>query len=131
MFDVRFVLLCLFALGIAYSIELDTDRDGLSDEFEEALMLKFVPSFHITRDACDISPAEFHKASLEPKVKARNGTVYGQVFPVTRDGVAGDFIEIHFYLLWGKDCGQAGHALDTESVSSLLRADGDKWRPEM
>jgi hypothetical protein len=130
MFDLRPGLLCFLALGIGYSRELDTDRDGLSDEFEQALLLRFAPRFHISGADCDVAPAEFHEALSDPKVKARNGTVYGQVFPLKRDGVAGNFIEIHFYHLWSEDCGLTSHALDAESVSALLRADGDERRPE-
>ena len=130
MFDLRPGLLCFLALGIGFSTEVDTDRDGLSDEFEQTLLLRFAPRFHISGADCDVAPAEFQEGLSDPKVKARNGTVYGQVFPVRRDGVAGNFIEIHFYHLWGEDCGLTGHALDAESVSALLRADGDQWRPE-
>jgi hypothetical protein len=130
MFKLRPLLLCLVA-GIAYGGEADTDRDGLSDEFEQALLERFAPRFHISEADCDVAPAEFVAASPEPRVTARNGTVYGQVFPVRRSGLAGSFVEIHFYHLWAKDCGMNGHALDAESVYALLWADGQGAPPEM
>jgi hypothetical protein len=40
-------------------------------------------------------------------------------------------IELHYYMLWRKDCGRLGHDLDTEHVSVLLRGeseDAEGWR---
>ena len=123
-------LLSLSIVGATYAGKFDADRDGLPDDFEQALLRKFVPTFHINKADCDVAPAEFEKDSHEPKVKARNGTIYGQVFPVHRAHAAGAWIEVHYFHLWGNDCGQAGHALDVESVSVLLRADRNDWQPE-
>jgi hypothetical protein len=122
--------LFLFVVGPGYGRGLDSDRDGLPDELEQALLMRFSPTFHISGSDCDVAPAEFHPDLPNPTVKGRNGTVYGQVFPVRRGGHSGDSIEIHFYHLWSRDCGLNGHALDAESVSALLRADGDASNPE-
>jgi len=65
---------------------------------------------------CDVLPSEFRPSSQEPRAVAKNGTIYGQVFP------RGEFIEIHYYHLWSRDCGRRGHALDVEYVSALIRA---------
>jgi hypothetical protein len=130
MLSLRTILLCLTVLGIAYSSEADTDGDGLSDRFEQALLLRFAPRLHISASDCDIAPSEFEPGSPVPNVKARNGTIYGQVFPAKPDGAAAGLIEIHFYHLWGSDCGLTPHPLDAESVSGLLRADRNRLLPE-
>jgi hypothetical protein len=133
MFRLGALLLCL-AVGPAFAAGADTDRDGLPDAFEQALLQKFVPRFHISQGDCDLAPAEFLPGSPGPRVKSRNGTVYGQVLPLPpRSG--GAFAEIHFYHLWSKDCGLNGHDLDAESVYALLRAgtaeaDPRDWRAE-
>ncbi len=125
----RLVSLCLVVQSVGYSREADTDADGLSDRLEQALLVRFAPQLHVSGSDCDVAPAEFFPGSLEPRVKARNGTVYGQVFPATHDG-AGGRVEIHFYHLWAQDCGLTHHPLDAESVSGLLRAVGDPHTPE-
>lgn len=126
-----FVLLGMSALTATPAETVDADRDGLSDHFEQAMLSKFVPAFHISRNDCDVAPAEFQRAVREPRVKARNGTIYGQVLPVRRSGAPGAWIEIHYFHLWGNDCGQAGHSLDVESVSVLLVADRADWQPQL
>lgn len=78
----------------------------------------------ISQAECDALPAEFVPGSREPKAAAKNGTIYGEVFPAETDGAAGKFLEIHYYDLWSRDCGRRGHALDAEHVSALVRADG-------
>lgn len=130
MLRLRTVLLCLAVLGVAYGRDTDSDGDGLSDRFEQALLLRFAPQFHISGSDCDIAPSEFEPGSPLPSVKARNRTIYGQVFPAKSDGAAAGLIEIHFYHLWGKDCGLTPHPLDAESVSGLVRAEGDRLLPE-
>ena len=94
----------------------DQDRDGLDDGFEQSLLLRFVPTFHISANDCAGLPAEFAPDSVRPVPLAVNGTVYGQVF---RNG---EHVEIHYYHLWNKDCGNRGHALDAEHVAGLLSA---------
>ena len=95
----------------------DSDRDSLSDDFEQALLVQFAPAFQISAGDCAEAPAEFLPGSRKPQVVARNGTIYGQVSKAT----AG-FLEIHYYHLWSRDCGRLGHALDAEHVSALIRA---------
>ena len=120
-------LMVLTALSAAGAEPADQDRDGLPDEFEQALLVKFLPSFHIAAADCDTAPAEFVPALPAPTVRARNGAIYGQVFPIRRGETR--YIEIHYYHLWSKDCGRLGHTLDTESVSGLLRADSPDAGP--
>lgn len=101
---------------------IDLDRDGLDDGFEQELLVKFAPSFFLSRNECDIMPAEFKPYIAEPEAIARNGTIYGQVSKrrLTQPRV---FIEIHYYHLWSRDCGRRGHPLDVEHVAALVSAD--------
>lgn len=124
------VFLGVSALATTHAGDVDADRDGLPDAFEQAMLRKFVPKFHISRNDCDVAPAEFEPVVSQPKLKARNGTIYGHVLPVQRPDAAGVWIEIHYFHLWANDCGQNGHPLDVESVSALLRAENNDWRPE-
>jgi hypothetical protein len=99
----------------------DDDHDGLPDNFEQAILEKFKPTWKISPTDCDILPAEFQPGIVNPTVKAKNGTIYGQVF-IRGTGVQGFFVEAHFYDLWGEDCGYINsHPLDAEHVSVLIR----------
>jgi hypothetical protein len=98
----------------------DSDRDGIADEHEQALLEKFRPTFLVGIADCDFLPAEFLPGSEKPRAVARNGTIYGQVF-ARRTGPEKDvLIEIHYYHLWARDCGRTGHALDAEHVAVLV-----------
>ena len=108
--------LALLCTSTAYAV--DHDRDGLADDFEQELLHRFVPTFMVAAGDCDVMPSEFLPSSREPRPVAKNGTIYGQVFP------SGPYIEIHYYHLWSRDCGRRGHPLDVEYVSTLIRADG-------
>ena len=100
---------------------VDADRDGLPDDFEQAVLEKFHPTWKISPTDCDIMPAEFLPGVSVPTVKAKNGTIYGQVF-IRGSGAQGFFIEAHFYDLWGEDCGYINsHPFDAEHVSVLIR----------
>jgi hypothetical protein len=99
----------------------DNDRDGLPDDFEQAILEKFRPTWNISTNDCDMLPAEFMPDAADPTVKARNGTIYGQVF-IRGASTLGFFIEAHFYDLWAADCGYINsHLLDAEHVSVLIR----------
>ena len=68
-----------------------------------------------------------------PEIQEENGTIYAQVSPAQTSTAAAPVAEIHYYHLWGKDCGSHGHPLDAEHVSVLVRASGmdtapAKWR---
>jgi hypothetical protein len=102
----------------------DSDGDGLSDELEESLLAEFAPTFLINRQECSAIPAEFVRGVSIPKVKAENGTIYGQVFPAKTSIFGEQRVELHFYHLWKQDCGSHGHPLDAEHVSVLVRASG-------
>lgn len=98
----------------------DADRDGLTDSFEDELLARFAPTFMVVRSDCDALPATFASGEAVPRVVARDGQIYGQVFR------AGSFIEVHYYHLWSRDCGRGGHRLDPEHVS--VRLAPPDWR---
>src|SRR5262245_24274778 len=99
----------------------DNDRDGLPDDFEQAILEKFRPTWKVGTSDCNVLPAEFVPGDLTPSVKDRNGTIYGQVFPRGSNSL-GFFIEAHFYDLWAADCGYVNsHPLDAEHVAALIR----------
>ncbi|MBI4890355.1 MAG: hypothetical protein HY821_06995 [Acidobacteria bacterium] len=100
----------------------DADQDSLPDEFEDRILQVFRPKFHVSRTDCDVLPSEFEPGAKAPKSVARNGAIYGQVFPLATTGRSGFFLEVHYLHLWKQDCGRAGHALDAEHVSALLTA---------
>jgi hypothetical protein len=100
----------------------DDDRDGLPDDFEQAILEKFRPTWKFGSSDCNGLPAEFLPGDLTPSVKDRNGTIYGQVF-IRGSNTLGFFVEAHFYDLWAADCGYVNsHPLDAEHVSVLIRA---------
>lgn len=99
----------------------DTDRDGLDDAFEQALLERFRPTFMLSAAECDVMPSEFLAGARDPVEPIRNGTIYGRVF---RSGGDGNAIEIHYYHLWARDCGFGQHPLDVEHVAVLVEAPG-------
>jgi len=101
---------------------LDSDGDGISDSLEQALLIQFAPAFMVGRHDCSEIPAEFEPDSKTPAVKAEDGTIYGQVFPVKPSSGNLPAAEIHYYHLWKRDCGPHGHPLDTEHVAVLVSA---------
>lgn len=104
----------------------DSDRDGLSDAVEDALLSQFAPRFMVSGTDCSVRPAQFVSHLSEPQIQTENGTIYGQAFP--RDANSGQ-VELHYYHLWRKDCGELGHRLDAEHVAALVvRGDDAKWR---
>jgi hypothetical protein len=102
--------------------QVDSDHDGLSDSLEDALLTRFAPTFMVSATDCSDVPAQFAPADKTPTVVAEDGTIYGQAFP--RSGHA-DEVELHYYHLWRRDCGEMGHALDAEHVSALIVVNGD------
>ena len=122
------LLVCGGAALLLAGSKPDLDRDGVPDKFEQALLERFAPELVLSPGECDGLPAELAAGERHPIVRERNGTLYGQAFRH-----AGGFIELHYFHLWGRDCGRAGHALDAEHVSALLAADrpdapAAKWR---
>ncbi len=99
--------------------QADLDRDGFPDKLEQLLLERFAPEFVLAAAECDGLPAELVPGVLHPQVLARNGTVYGQASPVAGSRL----VELHYFHLWGRDCGRAGHALDAEHISALIEAD--------
>ena len=104
--------------GTGKTSVLDTDRDGLSDREESDLLGRYSPLFMISRDDCSDRPAQFVVGTRNPTVVDDDGTIYGQAFP--RKGRP-DEVELHYYHLWRRDCGEMGHRLDAEHVSVLVR----------
>jgi hypothetical protein len=111
-------ILALALCGYAQAA-VDSDRDGLSDEFEQALLAKFRPTFMTSTSDCAIKPARFKPGAADPTPAAIDGTIYGQVF-----SRADQRIEVHYYTLWDKDCGRISHPLDAEHVSALISNEG-------
>ena len=107
----------------------DTDHDGLSDSFEHTLLTQFQPQFMISRGDCGTKPAEFVPSEPKPTVQSANGTIYGQAFP-RRENSSQSEVELHYYHLWLRDCGEMGHHLDTEHVAVLLKRSKDStdWK---
>jgi hypothetical protein len=134
------VLLCAvllflhsFAVSAQNAPSLDSDKDGLSDSLEQSLLTQFSPNFYIGQQECAGLPAAFQPGLLQPTPQAKNGTIYGQVFPVKIAGATAPMAEIHFYDLWDRDCGAHGHSLDTEHVAVLVEASSQdlssaKWK---
>src|SRR5947207_7734184 len=125
-------LLCSFlsiapAQTISPSPSPDSDHDGLSDSLEDALLAQFAPHFMVSGDDCSLRPAQFVPFLANPEVQDQKGTIYGQAFP--REGAANQ-VELHFYHLWRRDCGEMlGHDLDAEHVSALVvRNDASAWK---
>lgn len=102
--------------------EIDSDHDGLSDAQEQALLERFMPRFQVSKTDCAVKPALFAEGLQKPTVVERDGTIYGQVTPRANAKGEDALVEVHFYDLWGVDCGRMGHPLDAEHVSVLLRA---------
>lgn len=128
-------LLCAQAAPPVHRSQVDTDGDGLSDALEQSLLIQFAPTFMIGRHDCSTVPAEFLPGIRTPKVKAKNGTVYGQAFPAEASKASEQTVELHYYHLWAADCGPHGHPLDAEHVSVLVRSAGKedgatRWKAE-
>ena len=99
---------------------LDSDGDGLSDELEEALLVRFVPNFQVDPQDCAGTPAAFLPGKPDPVAAPGNGIIYGQATPRVLKSFAGPVVELRYFHLWSSDCGRMGHALDTEHVSALI-----------
>jgi hypothetical protein len=106
----------LWSLAAVCQTSIDRDGDGLPDDKEQALLEKFRPTFMISATDCSIRPARFEVDRTVPRPVEADGTIYGQVFPITGSNT----IEIHYYTLWGSDCGRIKHPLDVEHVSVLV-----------
>ncbi len=112
---------------------VDSDRDGLSDELEQALLMQFAPRFLVGEHDCSDVPALFEAGVVQPTVEREDGTIYGQAFLSKSSSTDAPVVELHFYHLWRWDCGGHGHPLDTEHVAVLVRgSSGDlataRWR---
>jgi hypothetical protein len=113
---------------VATAAATDSDGDGLSDALEAELLERFQPRWMISQDDCSVMPARFETMSTVPVAVADDGTIYGQAVPHQQTS---DEVELHYYHLWRRDCGQMGHPLDAEHVAVLLRGKGHgkrEWR---
>lgn len=115
---IRFALLAVVVVCGAFAQDgaQDGDRDGLDDAIEDRLLRRFAPRLQVSASDCDVAPASFASGEAVPRAVARDGTIYGQAFP------KGEFVELHYYHLWARDCGRSAHALDAEHVSALVDA---------
>ncbi len=109
------------AAVVSVAAAVDTDRDGLPDLLEAQLLEQFAPDFRVGEADCAGLPMKFEPGVSDPTPEREDGTVYGQVFPARNFDPLHPVVEVHFYHLWGRDCGSHGHALDTEHVAVLLR----------
>ncbi len=116
-------ILCGLLLSAGWLPAEDLDRDGLDDGLEQRLLEQFRPVFIVSARDCDGRPAAFRQGSPTPEVVARDGTIYGQAFRLPEGRV-----ELHFFHLWGRDCGRAAHPLDIEHVSVRLELHDGRWR---
>jgi len=104
----------------------DSDHDGLSDALEASLLAQFAPRFMVSDDDCSSRPAQFVPFLDTPQIQIENGTIYGQAFP--RQENHGQ-VELHYYHLWRRDCGEMSHNRDAEHVSALVVPEnGSRWR---
>jgi hypothetical protein len=108
-------------LSAVAAAKVDRDRDGLSDQLEQALLDRFAPTLLLARGECAVAPASFEPFALQPRVLAQDGTLYGQAFPIAATGGRAQ-IELHYFHLWSRDCGRLGHDLDAEHVSAIVSA---------
>ena len=127
-------LLCLAASALGQSPGgRDSDHDGLSDGFENALLQRFAPRFMISSEDCSARPARFLSGVTDPTVAQDDGSIYGQATLHVPPRNEAQQIELHFYHLWRTDCGRLGHPLDAEHVAVLLqilpREKLDAWDP--
>ena len=114
------------AWGATAGAQPDSDQDGLPDATENALLAQFLPRFMVSDGDCSLRPAQFDPSVDQPHVRKENGSIYGQAFP--RKGDPGR-VELHYYHLWRRDCGEMSHALDAEHVSALVvRDDEGRWK---
>ena len=114
-------ILFVVIFSSAQTTSTDGDHDGLPDSLEAALLEQFHPTFMISKkDECDLLPAEMVSGEVVPRVRVRNGTIYGQATPHTPNSV-----ELHYFHLWSHDCGRRGHPGDVEHVSALIRQEMD------
>src|SRR5262245_38955285 len=117
---------CLTAQESPSAATTDSDQDGLSDALEDTLLAQFQPYFMIHRGDCSNRPAEFVSLEPRPTVRTEDGAIYGQAFPRNPKF---EEIELHYYHLWSKDCGETPHPLDAEHVSVLLKQSAaDSWK---
>ena len=122
----RVLALCMVLGSLAGAA--DRDRDGVDDALEQMLIEQFRPHFLVSSRECAQVPAEFEAFSVRPRVRAHNAAIYARVSPSTLQGPDGPALEIHYYHLWERDCGQlASHALDVEHVSALLVPSANGW----
>jgi hypothetical protein len=134
------VLLCSASFGAcaaqqpvrAQSATLpDSDKDGLSDALEQALLVQFEPTFLVGKKDCSNVPSKFLQDVVTPTVEREDGTIYGQAFAYGQalasklSSAGSPVVELHFYHLWKTDCGEHGHPLDSEHVAALVRRSED------
>lgn len=112
-------------LLLALLLPADADRDGIDDAAEQAALEQFRPQLLLSAGECDGLPAEFAAGAKTPKVAARNGTLYARASPFTAR--PGEWLEVHYYHLWGRDCGRRGHDLDAEQAAVLLERVHGEW----
>ena len=113
----------------------DNDNDGIDDNFEQAILDKFRPTWRFQEDDPNNLPVRMAN-SCNPQWLLQDGTIYGEVF---RHGYSiqqilfcdsivctgTHWMEIHFFEIWSDDHGCLGglfckHAWDQEHASARI-----------
>jgi hypothetical protein len=93
------VLGCLLLAGGACAQDVDRDEDGLDDRLEQALLERFLPEFHVSKNDCADVPVSFVPGQEHPRVAAADGTIYGQATPGKLSGSGVQRIELRYFHL--------------------------------
>ena len=113
------LLVALICCAQLFAQSIDSDHDGLSDDLEQSLLDRFQPTWMISASDCAGIPVRLAPGMTSPQVEAKDGSIYGQVSPLPNHRA-----EIHYYMLWDRDCGRVSHPLDVEHVSALISLEG-------
>jgi predicted HNH restriction endonuclease len=110
----------------------DKDKDNIPDEFEDKLLKKFKPHWHINADDPAGIPVRLKENSCSPEIEDKDSTIYGQVFRLNKctekiceadkcECIDYYSLEVHYYNIWEDDklvWPFSLHEWDTEHISA-------------